>query len=33
MGGHKPKAIAGEHSVFLLQRIREGEFTLRGVLG
>src|SRR6202795_2659661 len=32
MGGHKPKAIAGEHHVFLAQRITEGEFTLRGLV-
>src|ERR1700720_3101741 len=31
MGGHKPKAIAGEHHVFLVQRIRDREFTLRGL--
>ncbi len=28
MGGHKPKAIAGEHHVFLVQRIRDREFTI-----
>jgi|SRR5579863_5963339 len=32
MGGHKPKAIAGEHHVFLARRIREGAFTLRGLV-
>ena len=32
MGGHKPKAIAGEHHVFLVQRIRDREFTLRGLV-
>jgi putative transposase len=32
MGGHKPKAIAGEHAVFLARRIREGAFTLRGLV-
>ena len=32
MGGHKPKAIAGEHCVFLMQRIRDREFTLRGLV-
>jgi putative transposase len=32
MGGHKPRAIAGEHHAFLVQRIREGEFTLRGLV-
>jgi transposase len=29
MGGHKPKAISGEHQVFVLQRIKHGDFTLR----
>jgi transposase len=32
MGGHKPKSIAGEHRVWLLQRIKEGDFTLRGLV-
>src|SRR6202045_388552 len=32
MGGHKPKAIAGEHQAFLVRRIREREFTLRGLV-
>ena len=32
MGGHKPKAIAGEHQAFLSQRIRERDFTLRGLV-
>ncbi len=32
MGGHKPKAIAGEHHVFLVPRIRDREFTLRGLV-
>ncbi len=32
MGGHKPKAIAGEHRVWLLQRIKEKGFTLRGLV-
>jgi len=32
MGGHKPKAIAGEHRVWLLQRIQEKDFTLRGLV-
>ena len=31
MGGHKPKAIRGEHEVFLARRVREGGFTLRGL--
>ena len=29
MGGHKPKAIAGEHRTWLLERTKEKEFTLR----
>jgi putative transposase len=32
IGGHKPKAIAGEHRAFLLFRIKEKDFTLRGLL-
>jgi len=32
MGGHKPKAISGEHAVWLSQRIRTGDFTLRGLV-
>jgi putative transposase len=32
MGGHKPKAISGEHRVFVLQRIKNGDFTLRGLV-
>ena len=32
MGGHKPKAIGGEHEVFLARRVREGSFTLRGLV-
>lgn len=32
MGGHKPKAIRGEHEAFLTQRVREGSFTLRGLV-
>jgi len=33
MGGHKPKAIAGEHAVWLSQRVRNGcDFTLRGLV-
>ena len=32
MGGHKPKAIRGEHEAFLAQRVREGAFTLRGLV-
>jgi transposase len=32
MGGHKPKAIRGAHRAWLLQRIRAGDFTLRGLV-
>jgi|ERR1700754_1266127 transposase len=32
MGGHKPKAISGEHAVWLSQRITAGDFTLRGLV-
>jgi putative transposase len=32
MGGHKPKAIAGDHHLFLARRVREGAFTLRGLV-
>ena len=32
MGGHKPKAIRDEHEAFLMQRVREGGFTLRGLV-
>jgi len=32
MGGHKPKAIAGDCAVFLARRVREGAFTLRGLV-
>lgn len=32
MGGHKPKAIAGEHRTWLLERTKEKEFTLRGLV-
>ena len=31
MGGHKPKAIRGEHQAWLAARIREKDFTLRGL--
>jgi hypothetical protein len=30
MGGHKPKAIIGERRTWLLLRIKEKDFTLRG---
>jgi putative transposase len=32
MGGHKPRKIAGEHRLWLLQRIEQGDFTLRGLV-
>ncbi|YBW37984.1 transposase [Nitrobacter sp. TKz-YC01] len=32
MGGHKPKAIAGDHAVWLSRRIRDGDFTIRGLV-
>jgi putative transposase len=31
MGGHKPKKISGEHRRWLLERIKSGDFTLRGL--
>jgi putative transposase len=32
MGGHKPKAISGEYATWLSQRIRNDDFTLRGLV-
>jgi transposase len=32
MGGHKPKAISGEHHVWLVRRCKRGDFTLRGLV-
>jgi transposase len=32
MGGHKPKAIAGAHRIWLLQRIDGKDFTIRGLV-
>ncbi len=32
MGGHKPKAIVGEHRTWLLLRFKEQDFTLRGLV-
>jgi transposase len=32
MGGHKPKAIAGEHRTWLLVRVTERDFTIRGLV-
>src|SRR5258706_16383069 len=31
-GGHKPKAISGEHRAWLLERIKARDFTLRGLV-
>ena len=32
MGGHKPRAISGAYRVWLLERIKDGDFTLRGLV-
>ena len=32
MGGHRPRAIAGEQAAWLRQRITGGDFTLRGLV-
>jgi putative transposase len=32
MGGHKPRAIRGEHEAWLLGRIDRDSFTLRGLV-
>ena len=32
MGGHKPKAISGEHASWLSRRIKDGDFTWRGLV-
>jgi len=32
MGGHRPKLIAGKHRAWLLGRITEKDFTLRGLV-
>jgi transposase len=32
MGGHKPKAISGARREWLLQRIKDGNFTIRGLV-
>jgi transposase len=31
MDGHRPKVISGEHRLWVLQRTRGGDFTLRGL--
>jgi len=32
IGGHKPKKISGEHRLWLRDRIKNGDFTLRGLV-
>src|SRR6201746_2198553 len=32
MGGHKPKAISGEHRDWLVERAKARDFTLRGLV-
>ena len=32
MGGHKPKAISGEHRMWLIGRCNASDFTLRGLV-
>jgi transposase len=32
IGGYKPRAIAGKHRIWLLARIKERDFTLRGLV-
>jgi putative transposase len=32
MGGHKPKAIRDEHEAWLRDRLRAGDYTLRGLV-
>ncbi len=32
MGGHKPKAVSGDHAVWLSQRIKNGDSTIRGLV-
>src|SRR5437763_14821781 len=32
IGGYRPKSISGEHRTWLLQRIKQGDFTLRGLV-
>jgi putative transposase len=33
MGGHRPKKLVGEYRDWLVQRCRERDFTLRGLVG
>jgi putative transposase len=32
MGGHKPKTLSGEHRIWLVERCKSGDFTLRGLV-
>jgi transposase len=32
MGGYRPKSIVGEHRAWMLERTREKDFTLRGLV-
>src|SRR6266446_9009754 len=32
MCGHKPKAISGEHAIWWSQRMKNGDFTFRGLV-
>ena len=32
MGGHKPRTIRDEHETWLRERLRQGDFTLRGLV-
>jgi transposase len=32
MGGHRQKTLSGEHRTWLLHRIKDGDFTLRGLV-
>ena len=32
IGGYKPRTISGEHRIWLLARIKERDFTLRGLV-
>ena len=32
IGGYRPKLISGEHRTWLLQRVKRGDFTLRGLV-
>ena len=33
IGGHRPKKLVGEHRDWLLERCRDRDFTLRGLVG